>query len=92
VAEFADNSDIPNSNIPNSSIADDTDEHTAPKPSRRPSIGLFLAGLAAILVSVWALVGPFSLEPLANVEFRWLFVVAAVVIGAVLVFSPGRRR
>ena len=87
MAEFADNSDIPTAGI-----ADDTDEHTAPKPSRRPSIGLFLAGLAAILVSVWALVGPFSLEPLANVEFRWLFVVAAVVIGAVLVFSPGRRR
>ncbi len=87
MAEFADNSDIPGSDIP-----EDTDEHTPPTASRRPSIGLFLAGLAAVLISVWALVGPFSLEPLANVEFRWLFVVAAVVIGAVLVFSPGRRR
>lgn len=88
MADFADNSDIPNSGIP----TDDTDEQTAPTQSRRPSIGLFLAGLAAVLISVWALVGPFSLAPLANVEFRWLFVVAAVVIGAVLVFSPGRRR
>lgn len=87
MAEFADNSDIPGSDIP-----EDTEEHTPPTTSRRPSIGLFLAGLAAVLISVWALVGPFSLEPLANVEFRWLFVVAAVVIGAVLVFSPGRRR
>ena len=87
MAEFADNSDIPSSGIPGG-----TDEQATAKPSRRPSIGLFLAGLAALLVSVWALAGPFSLEPLANVEFRWLFVVGAVVIGAVLVFSPGRRR
>lgn len=83
MAEFADNSNI---------LGDETDEQSTSKSSRRPSIGLFLAGLAALLVSGWALVGPFSLEPLANVEFRWFFVVAAVVIGAILVFSPGRRR
>ncbi|WP_031938660.1 hypothetical protein [Prescottella defluvii] len=71
---------------------DDTDETSSPRRSRWPSFGLLLAGLAALLVSAWALIGPFSLEPLANVEFRWLFVVGAVVIGAVLVFSPGRRR
>ncbi|MDH6677880.1 hypothetical protein M2284_002079 [Rhodococcus sp. LBL1] len=72
--------------------ADGTDEQSAAKTSRFPSVGLLLAGLASLLVSVWALIGPFSLEPLANVEFHWLFIVVAVAIGAALVFSPGRRR
>ncbi|WP_433613629.1 hypothetical protein [Prescottella agglutinans] len=72
--------------------ADGTDEQSTAKPSRRPAVGLLLAGLAALLVSAWALIGPFSLEPLANVEFHWLFVIVAVAVGAVLVFSPGRRR
>ena len=72
--------------------ADGTDAQSAAKPSRWPSVGLLLAGLAALLVSAWALIGPFSLAPLANVEFRWLFVVVAVVIGVVLVLAPGRRR
>lgn len=88
MAEFADNSNIPEPGAP----VDDSDEQSTPTASRRPSIGLFLAGLAAVLISVWALIGPFSLEPLANVGFRWLFVIGAVVIGAVLVLSPGRRR
>lgn len=83
MAEFADNPGIP---------VDDTDEPSTPTASRRPSLGLLLAGLAALLVTAWALIGPFSLEPLTNVGFRWLFVVGAVIIGAVLVFSPGRRR
>ncbi|RVW05149.1 hypothetical protein [Rhodococcus xishaensis] len=82
MAEYVENSE---------SGTSDTDQST-PKPRRRPSVGLLLAGVAALLVSVWALAGPFSLEPLANVEFRWLFVALAVVIGAVLVLSPGRRR
>lgn len=83
MAEFA---DIPETG------ADGTEEQSTPKASRRPSVGLLLAGLAALLVSAWALIGPFSLEPLANVEFHWLFVIVAVAVGAVLVFSPGRRR
>lgn len=70
---------------------DDTQD-TGTTSRKRPSPLLFLAGLAALLVSGWALVGPFSLEPLANVEFRWLFVLVAVVVGAVLVFTPNRKR
>lgn len=83
MAEFADNSHT---------LGDDTDRPAAPRPSRFPSLGLLLAGLAALFVSIWALVGPFSLDIFTNVEFRWVFVIAAVAIGAVLVFSPGRRR
>ncbi|MCQ4120262.1 hypothetical protein [Rhodococcus tibetensis] len=71
---------------------DDTQETGTTTSRTRPSPLLLLAGLAALLVSGWALVGPFSLEPLANVEFRWLFVIVAVVVGAVLVFAPNRKR
>ncbi|MDV7245464.1 MULTISPECIES: hypothetical protein [Rhodococcus] len=75
-------------------VVDDIDDtqDTGTTSRKRPSPLLFLAGLAALLVSGWALVGPFSLEPLANVEFRWLFVLVAVVVGAVLVFAPNRKR
>ncbi|EID80570.1 MULTISPECIES: hypothetical protein [Rhodococcus] len=71
---------------------DDTQDSAQTGTRKRPSPLLLLAGLAALLVSGWALTGPFSLEPLANVEFRWLFVVVAVLVGVVLVFAPNRRR
>ena len=71
---------------------DDTQDSEQNRTRKRPSPLLLLAGLAALLVSGWALAGPFSLEPLANVEFRWLFVVVAVLVGVVLVFAPNRRR
>ncbi|WP_172650416.1 hypothetical protein [Rhodococcus opacus] len=71
---------------------DDTQDSAQTGTRKRPSPLLLLAGLAALLVSGWALAGPFSLEPLANVEFRWLFVVVAVLVGVVLVFAPNRRR
>ncbi|ANS27197.1 MULTISPECIES: hypothetical protein [Rhodococcus] len=71
---------------------DDTQDSEQTGTRKRPSPLLLLAGLAALLVSGWALAGPFSLEPLANVEFRWLFVVVAVLVGVVLVFAPNRRR
>ena len=57
--------------------ADGTDEQSAAKTSRFPSVGLLLAGLASLLVSVWALIGPFSLEPLANVAVYSLGSLAA---------------
>jgi hypothetical protein len=71
---------------------DDTHGNEQTRTRKRPSPLLLLAGLAALLVSGWALAGPFSLEPLANVEFRWLFVVVAVLVGVVLVFAPNRRK
>lgn len=60
------------------------------RPTRRPSPLLLLAGLAALLVSGWAIVGPFSLEPLADIG--WISVISAVVVGAVLVLAPNRRK
>ncbi|MDT2009647.1 hypothetical protein FXW78_48110 [Rhodococcus opacus] len=71
---------------------DDTQETEQTRMRTQPSPLLILAGVAALLVSGWALAGPFSLEPLANVEFRWLFVLVAVLVGVVLVFAPNRRK
>ena len=53
---------------------------------------LLLAALAALVVSGWAMIGPFSVEFLAAVDLGWVLVGAALLIGAVLVFLPNRRR
>ncbi|ORI23258.1 hypothetical protein BJI47_09065 [Rhodococcus sp. 1168] len=57
----------------------------------RPSALLFLVGLAAAIVSVCALVGPSAIVSLGNVQFRWVFVVVAIVVGVVLLLAPGRK-
>lgn len=59
---------------------------------RRPSVLLVLAGLTALIVSGWALLGPFALTLLGADAFRWIFVGVAVAVGLVLVFSPNRRK
>ncbi|MEE2034381.1 hypothetical protein Q8814_20050 [Rhodococcus sp. CC-R104] len=65
---------------------------TEPTRSRRgPSLLLLLSALAALVVSGWALIGPFSLEFVTNVDVGWVLVAAAVLVGAVLVLLPGRR-
>ncbi|MCC8929623.1 MAG: hypothetical protein WBB62_11030 [Rhodococcus sp. (in: high G+C Gram-positive bacteria)] len=58
----------------------------------RPSALLFLVGLAAMIVSVSALIGPPAIEALGNVEFRWVFVIAAIVIGLTLLVAPSRKK
>ena len=71
----------------------DSDEDT-PEQNRartRPSALLFLVGLAALIVSVSALIGPSALEALGNVQFRWVFVVAAIVVGLALLIAPNRK-
>ncbi|XGU19762.1 hypothetical protein ACETU7_35010 [Rhodococcus sp. 3Y1] len=69
---------------------DETTEHDETRESKRPSALLLIAGLAALLVSVG--VGrAILLAPAANIQFRWLFVGAAVVAGLLLVILPNRR-
>lgn len=71
----------------------DSDEDT-PEQSRartRPSALLFLVGLAAMIVSVSALIGPSAIEALGNVQFQWVFVVTAILVGLALLFTPGRK-
>ena len=59
---------------------------------RGPSAVLLLAGLAALLVSAWAFAGPESWDWVPPIETGWVIVIAAIVIGAVLVLSPGRKK
>ncbi|MGB3371862.1 MAG: hypothetical protein WBA81_14665 [Rhodococcus sp. (in: high G+C Gram-positive bacteria)] len=71
----------------------DSDEDT-PEQNRartRPSALLFLVGLAALIVSVSALIGPSALEALGDVQFRWVFVVVAIVVGLALLIAPNRK-
>ncbi|OZD07724.1 hypothetical protein CH253_19625 [Rhodococcus sp. 06-156-3C] len=76
----------------NSSEYGDSDTDTAEERNARtrPSALLFLSGLVALLVSVSALIGSSALESLGNVQFRWVFVVAAIVVGLALLLAPGR--
>ena len=71
----------------------DSDEDTTEQNSARtrPSALLFLVGLAALIVSVSALIGPSALEALGDVQFRWVFVVVAIVVGLALLIAPNRK-
>ncbi|MCJ0905122.1 hypothetical protein [Rhodococcus sp. ARC_M6] len=71
---------------------DDTTNSEEIRKTKRPSVLLLIAGVLAMLVSVWALIGPFSLAPAADVQFRWIFVGAAVVAGLLLVILPNRKK
>lgn len=70
----------------------DSDDDTAEenRARTRPSALLFLVGIAASIVSVSALIGPSAIESLGNVQFRWVFVVVAIVVGLALLIVPGR--
>ena len=65
-------------------------ESDAPK-RKGPSATLLLTGVITLLVSVWALVGPTAWHVLPDLHLGWVVVVAAVIVGLGLVFSPGRR-
>ncbi|MFN3539316.1 MULTISPECIES: hypothetical protein [Rhodococcus] len=67
----------------------DTEDHTSGR--RGPSALLLLAGLAAMVVSVAALIGRDAIAALGDVQFRWVFVVAAVVVGFALLLGPSRK-
>ena len=60
--------------------------------SGRFSPGLFVVGLLAVIVSAWALAGPSSWAAVSVIPLGWILVVAAIVVGVVLVLSPRKRR
>ena len=72
---------------------DDSDSDTRERNSNRrgPSAVLLLAGLATMIVSVAALIGREAIVSLGDVQFRWVFVVAAVVVGFALLLGPSRK-
>ncbi|QDQ99018.1 hypothetical protein FO059_04250 [Tomitella fengzijianii] len=52
---------------------------------------MLVAAIAAFAVAVWALFGPFSLAFLGEVDLRWAFVIAAGVVGLLLIAGPRLR-
>lgn len=73
-------------------MADHTDFDDSTRERRRPSAALLVSGLAALLVAVWAFLGTDRVQSLGDSPFKWLVVAAAVIVGIVLVVSPGRRK
>ncbi|GAB2565773.1 hypothetical protein ACFXHA_06325 [Nocardia sp. NPDC059240] len=59
---------------------------------RRPSFGLLLAGVLGLGVSIWAFVGPGSWPVSGGLSLGWIVVIAAIVVGVVLVLTPRKNR
>ncbi|WP_051022142.1 hypothetical protein [Nocardia pneumoniae] len=66
------------------------DENTS-ESRRGPAVSLLIAGLLALAVSVWGFIGPASLPAASMLPIGWIVVLAAIVIGIVLVISPRKR-
>lgn len=62
----------------------------ADNKTRRPSFSLLLAGVLAVLVSIWAFIGPSSWPN--GLSFGWMVVITAIVVGVILVISPRKRK
>lgn len=69
-----------------------TASELAKSDASRPSVLLLVAGTVALLVSAWALIGPVSWLGQGAVSLGPIVVIAAIVAGAALVFSPRRPR
>jgi hypothetical protein len=69
------------------------DNKTTDNPTnyRRPSFTLLLAGLLALLVSIWAFIGPDSWPAHSVVPVGWIVVAVAIVVGVGLVVAPRRK-
>ncbi|GAA5081163.1 hypothetical protein [Nocardia iowensis] len=59
---------------------------------RGPSASLLIVGLLALGVSVWAFIGPESWPTTSALPIGWIVVLAAIIIGIVLVVSPRKHR
>ncbi len=55
---------------------------------RRPSAFLLLAGLLALAISIWSLVGPDTWA--GGFPFGWVLVIGAIAVGTALLRSPKR--
>lgn len=56
------------------------------------SAGLFITGLLALLVSIWALAGPDQWDVTSMIPVGWIIVAVAIVTGVALVISPRKHR
>lgn len=73
-------------------MAENTDFDDTTATRRRPSAALLVCGLAALLVALWAFIGTDRIGALGDGQMKWVLVGAAVIVGVVLVVSPGRRK
>ncbi|MEU7634280.1 hypothetical protein AB0C34_30640 [Nocardia sp. NPDC049220] len=55
------------------------------------SPALLIVGLLALAVSAWAFVGPVSWSSAGMIPIGWIAVLAAIVIGIILVISPRKQ-
>ncbi|MBY4128602.1 hypothetical protein HQO83_09385 [Rhodococcus fascians] len=69
----------------------DSDTETQNSNRREPSALLLLAGLVTMVVSVAAIIGQDAIAALGDVQFRWVFVIAAVAVGLALLLGPSRK-
>lgn len=67
------------------------DEATGTLKTRRPAALLLISGLIALAISATAMIGPTTWNGVGNFHVGWIVVIGAIVVGAVLVLSPGRR-
>lgn len=68
---------------------------TAPAPvvkARRFSPLLFLAGIICLAISGSVLFGSDPFDAITSLPLGWIAIVGAMVVGAVLVLAPTRRK
>ncbi|MEV6061959.1 hypothetical protein AB0L62_18315 [Nocardia asteroides] len=68
-------------------MADQTETETR----RRPAFSLLCTGLITLALSVWALLGAPTPDS-GILPIGWGVVIAAIVVGLLLTFAPGRKR
>ncbi len=73
-------------------MADNDQADTRAETRRGPSLSLLTAGILALLVTVWAFIGPNSWPIHSGVPVGWIVVGAAIVAGVALVVSPRRKK
>ncbi|MFD0365854.1 LPXTG cell wall anchor domain-containing protein [Nocardia sp. GCM10030253] len=73
-------------------MADKIDTDNSSTDRRGPSASLLIVGLLALAVSVWAFIGPAAMPATGVIPLGWIVVIAAIVIGILLVVSPRKRR
>lgn len=67
-------------------------EHNQPETRRGPSFSLLLAGVLALLVSVWAFIGPSAWPAHSAFPTGWVVVAVVITIGIVMTVSPRCRK
>ncbi|RMI31799.1 hypothetical protein [Nocardia stercoris] len=69
------------------------DNETRETWRRGPSLPMLLAGVLALLISVWALRGPDTWPAHHHVvHFGWIAIAFAIVVGISMVAGPSRHR